>query len=60
MPEEPSTAPMNLEALRSQATRCRRLALSVTDQRTVDALMSMASEYEAQAQALEGSRRTPA
>jgi hypothetical protein len=32
-----------------QAARCRRLAHSVTDQRTLDALREMASEYEQRA-----------
>jgi hypothetical protein len=32
-----------------QAERCRRLARNVTDQRTLDALNEMASEYEARA-----------
>jgi hypothetical protein len=31
---------------REQAERCRRLARSVTDQRTIDALTAMAGEYE--------------
>ena len=34
---------------RAQAERCRRLARSVTDQRTLDALNEMASEYEERA-----------
>jgi len=32
-----------------QAMRCRRLARTVTDQRTLDALNAMASEYEERA-----------
>ena len=32
-----------------QAARCHRLAHSITDQRTLDALRDMASEYEARA-----------
>ena len=32
-----------------QAARCRRLARTVTDQRTLDALREMASEYEERA-----------
>lgn len=32
-----------------QALRCRRLARTVTDQRTLDALHEMASEYEERA-----------
>lgn len=39
-------------SLRAQARRCRRLALSVTDSRTIDTLMLMAEEYEGQAGAL--------
>ena len=34
---------------REQAERCRRLARSVTDQRTLDTLNAMASEYEERA-----------
>ena len=34
-----------------QAARCRRLARTVTDQRTLDALRDMASEYEKRARA---------
>ena len=37
-----------------QAERCRRLARSVTDQRTLDALNAMASEYEERARGSEG------
>ena len=36
-------------ALRAQAARCRRLAHSVTDVRTVETLMRMASEYDDEA-----------
>ena len=36
-----------------QAMRCRRLARSVTDQRTLDALNAMASEYEELARGLD-------
>ena len=32
-----------------QAARCRRLAHSITDQRTLDALREMAGEYEERA-----------
>jgi len=32
-----------------QAARCRRLARTVTDERTLDALREMASEYEERA-----------
>lgn len=41
-----------VEHLRSQAIRCRRLAASVNDEQTVDTLTRMAGEYEEQAQAL--------
>lgn len=39
-------------ALREQARRCRRLAQSVTDARTIDTLMLMAEEYEGKAKVL--------
>jgi PAS domain-containing protein len=39
--------------LRAQADRCRRLGSEVLDRRTLDALQSMASEYEAEADRLE-------
>lgn len=39
-------------ALRAQAQRCRRLAQSVMDQRTIDTLLVMAAEYEAKAETL--------
>jgi PAS domain S-box-containing protein len=38
--------------LRAQAMRCRRLAHSVTDQRAVDTLLLMASEYDDKARTL--------
>ena len=38
--------------LRSQARRCRRLAISVGDQRTADTLTLMAAEYEQKANKL--------
>lgn len=41
-------------ALGAQAQRCRRLARSITDQRTIDTLMNMACEYEEKARALNG------
>ena len=44
-------------ALRTQALRCRRLAQSVTDQRAVETLLAMASEYDAKAKALRGPSR---
>lgn len=37
------------DALRAQAQRCRRLALSIMDQRTIDTLLLMAAEYEEKA-----------
>lgn len=40
------------ELLRAQAVRCRRLARSVTDARTVSTLTAMAEEYEDEARAL--------
>src|SRR6185295_13241755 len=39
-------------ALRAQALRCRRLALSLTDRQAVDTLLVMAEEYDAKAQSL--------
>jgi hypothetical protein len=38
--------------LRAQAMRCRRLAYSVTDQKTFDTLQLMASEYDEKAGSL--------
>lgn len=38
-----------------QAMRCRRLARTVTDPRTLDALNAMASEYDEQARGLAAS-----
>jgi PAS domain S-box-containing protein len=40
------------EFLRSQARRCRRLAISVNDQQTADTLTLMAAEYEQKANEL--------
>jgi PAS domain-containing protein len=37
------------DALLAQAQRCRRLAQSIMDQRTIDTLMLMANEYEEKA-----------
>ena len=39
-------------ALRAQAMRCRRLALSLTDQQAIDTLTLMAGEYDEKARAL--------
>jgi PAS domain-containing protein len=44
-------------SLKTQAQRCRRLAQSVTDSRTVATLLDMAVEYEDKARSL-GSRET--
>ena len=44
------------EALRGEARRCRRLAQSITDDRTAKTLSLMASDYEAKANALEPGR----
>jgi PAS domain-containing protein len=41
-----------VEFLRSQARKCRRLAISVCDQQTADTLTLMAGEYEQKADAL--------
>jgi PAS domain S-box-containing protein len=38
--------------LRAQAMRCRRLARTVTDQRTLDTLLLMAGEYDEKARSL--------
>ena len=40
-------------SLKAQAQRCRRLAQSVTDSRTVSTLLGMATEYEDKARALQ-------
>jgi PAS domain-containing protein len=42
------------DALRAQARRCRRLAQSIMDQRTIDTLLLMANEYEEKAGTLSG------
>jgi PAS domain S-box-containing protein len=42
------------DALRAQAQRCRRLAQSIMDQRTIDTLLLMANEYEDKAGTLSG------
>jgi PAS domain-containing protein len=41
------------QALRAQASRCRRLAQSVTDERTIEALLKMAAEYDDKAISLD-------
>jgi PAS domain S-box-containing protein len=41
------------QALRAQARRCRRLAQSVTDERTIKALKLMASDYDEKALSLD-------
>jgi len=38
-----------IETLQRKADRCRRLAMSVGDRHTVETLIEMAREYEAQA-----------
>ncbi|HTU11100.1 MAG TPA: hypothetical protein VMG08_09410 [Allosphingosinicella sp.] len=48
-PDPSSHMPAGAFDPREQAERCRRLARSVTDQRTLDALHEMASEYDEQA-----------
>jgi PAS domain-containing protein len=40
-------------SLKAQAIRCRRLAQSVSDSRTVNTLLGMAAEYEEKARALQ-------
>lgn len=42
------------DALQAQAQRCRRLAQSIMDQRTIDTLLLMANEYEEKAGTLSG------
>jgi hypothetical protein len=48
-PDPSSLTPAEAFNALEQAARCRRLAYSVTDQRTLDALREMASEYEERA-----------
>jgi PAS domain-containing protein len=48
-----TTAMKQVQALRLQAIRCRRLASGVVDARTVGTLNSMADEYEEKARAIE-------
>jgi hypothetical protein len=40
------------DALKAQARRCRRLARSITDARTIETLKLMAAQYEEQARAV--------
>ena len=42
------------DALLAQAQRCRRLAQSIMDERTIETLLLMASEYEEKAEGLAG------
>ena len=49
-----------LDRLREQAQRCRRLAREVSDRRTAQALTELAFDYDRQAEALERSLCTPA
>lgn len=51
---EDVTEQRHVEALRSQASRCRRLARGMVDARTVDTLTGMATDYEAQAASIVG------
>lgn len=44
-----TTSDHDVDALRGEAARCRRLASSVLDKRTLEALNAMAHEYEAKA-----------
>lgn len=46
------TEQRHADALLSQAARCRRLAKGVGDARTIDTLIDMAADYEAQASRL--------
>jgi len=46
------TGSRQTDFLRSQARKCRRLAISVCDQQTADTLTLMAAEYEQKANAL--------
>jgi hypothetical protein len=46
------TGSRQAEFLRLQARKCHRLAISVCDQQTVDALTLMATEYEQKADEL--------
>jgi len=48
-PDASSLTPSEAFDALEQAARCRRLAHSITDQRTLDALREMASEYEERA-----------
>lgn len=48
-PDRCSNTASDLPDPGEQAARCRRLARTVTDQRTLDTLYAMASEYEARA-----------
>jgi len=48
-PDPSSLTPSEAFDALEQAARCRRLAHSITDQRTLDALHEMASEYEERA-----------
>ena len=50
--EDTALEPRSADDLREQAARCRRLASSALDRRTIDALSAMASEYEDEASRL--------
>ncbi len=45
----------DIEILHSKADRCRRLAMTVGDRHTVETLIAMAREYEAEAELAETS-----
>ena len=48
-PDPSSFSPAEAFDALEQAARCRRLARTVTDQRTLEALQEMAGEYERRA-----------
>jgi len=52
-PDPSSNSPAEAFDPGEQAARCRRLARTVTDQRALDALYAMASEYEERARGAE-------
>jgi hypothetical protein len=51
--------PHELDRLREQAQRCRRLASDVSDRRTMQALTELALDYDRQAEELERHLRAP-
>ena len=54
---EDVTDELRAEHFMAQASRCRRLALGVNDDVTIDTLNQMADEYEAKAEALRAALR---